>query len=325
MQVAVTGATGLLGANVVRALLDAGRDVRVGVRDRSDTRAIDGLAIERVAFDVTDRDALIRAFTGCDAVIHAAAAVSAGRTGRDMLERVNVGGTRAVCEAVVAAGVNRLVHVSSASVIGLRDDGVPSDETCPYNSGWIGDPYADTKAAADEVVRGFTGFDAVTVFPGYMFGPWDTRPSSGQMILAVARGTALIASPGVNDFVDVRDVARGIVAALDRGAPGRGYILGGVGMTYAEVWRRIAAIVGARPPLLVAPRPLVRWIGAMGGAMTAITGREPVLNPVSATYGTLPNYAFSSARARAELGYGDTDVDRAIADAWAWFRQFGYA
>lgn len=325
MRVAVTGATGLLGANVVRALLDAGRDVRVGVRERSDTRAIDGLAIERVSFDVTDAEALRRAFEGCDAVVHAAAAVSAGRTGRDLLERVNVGGTRNVCEAAIAAGVHRLLHVSSASVIGLRDDGVPSDETCAYNSAWIGDPYADTKAAADDVVREFTGLDAVTVYPGYMFGPWDSRPSSGEMILAVARGTAIVASPGVNDFVDVRDVAKAIVAALDRGAPGRGYILGGVAMTYGQAWTRIAKIVGARPPLLTAPSPIVRLIGAMGGAWTSLTGREPVLNPVSAAYGTLPNYAFSSARARAELGYGDTDIDRAIADAWAWFRQFGYA
>lgn len=322
MRVVVTGATGLVGANVVHALLGAGHDVRIGVRARSDVRAFEGRPVERVSFDVENLESLRAGFQGCDAVIHAAAAVSSGSTGRELLTRVNVGGTRNVCQAAVDAGVSRFIQVSSASVLGLRTDGQLSTEDDAYNSQWIGDPYSDTKHLADGVVAEFTaaGLHTIVVYPTYMFGPWDVRPSSGAMILAVARGSALVAPPGVNNFVDVRDVAAGILSALERAPTGSRYLLGGTGMPYSEIWTRIAKLVGVRPPLATAPAFVVRGLGALGGLWTKIRGVEGEINPVSAAYGTLPNFAFSSARARAELNFPESDVDRALFDAWAWFK-----
>ncbi len=325
-MVFVTGATGLLGANVVRALLAAGRDVRVGVRARSDTSALTDLALERVNVDVTDGPAALgAAFADCTAVVHVAAAVTAGRLGREQLVRVNVEGTRSICAATADRGA-RLVVVSSVAALGRLPDR-PADETVPYNNHAMHDPYSDTKAQADEVVAQFVsnGLDAVTVYPTYMFGPWDVRPSSGAMILAVAQGRARLAPPGINDFVDVRDVARSIVSALDKAPRGRGYILGGEELRYFDAWTRIARIVGARPPIGTAPAALVRTVGAFGGLFTRLTGREPDVNPVSAAYGTLEDYRFTSARALAELGHAQTDLDKAIADAWQWFRDHGKA
>ena len=149
------------------------------------------------------------------------------------------------------------------------------------------------------------------------------RPIS--MILAVASGRARVAPPGVNDFVDVRDVANSIVKALHHAPRSRGFILGGEELRYFDAWTRIARIVGARPPVATAPAIAVRTLGALGGLYTRLTGQEPDVNPVSAAYGALDDYRYSSARAKAELGHPDTDLDKAIADAWQWFRDHGKA
>jgi dihydroflavonol-4-reductase len=326
MRVAVTGATGLVGANVVRALLADGNDVRVGVRATSKTLALDGLPVERVSFDLGDRAALERAFAGCDAVIHAAASVWVGLTGREETHLTNVGGTENVCAAAANAGVRRLVYVGTVSANGVRADNRPADEDVAYNLEFLGCAYAATKHAAQLVVDRYAadGLDAVTVCPTYMFGPWDTRPSSGTMILEVASGKARAAPPGVNDFVDVRDVATGVVAALHRGQRGRRYILGGVPMSYFDAWTRIARVVGAGGPWFVAPAPVVRAAGALGGVWTRISGREPEINPIAVRWSVMPNFWFDSSRAKAELGYPETDVDRAISDAWQWFGEHGY-
>lgn len=327
MRVCVTGATGLVGANTVRAFLDAGWDVQAGVRGASKTMALDGLPIERVSLDVEDRASLERAFVGCDIVVHAAAMVHVGRTRHHEMLRANAGGTENICAAAGAAGVRRVIHVSSVVAIGVRDDHRPATEEVPPNLEWTGCGYAASKVAAQRVVDRFVaeGLDVVVVNPTYMFGPWDTRPSSGKMILEVARGRAIVAPPGVNCFVDVRDVATGILRAVDRGKTGQKYILGGEGLSYFDVWTRIARIVGARPPLVVAPAHLARLGGRVVGRIGRWLGDEPEVNAVSALWSTLPNFWFSSDRARRELQFPETDLDRAISDAWRWFGQHGYA
>lgn len=324
MRVCVTGATGLVGANVAREWLTCGWTVRVGVRGTSNTLAVDGLDVERVALDVEDRASLDAAFRDCDAVVHAAGAVWVGQTGRDWLWRANVEGTRNVCAAVVHAGVRRLVHVSSTDALGIRYDGVPADEDTAPNLGWLGCAYPETKIAAEHVIDEFVagGLDAVIVQPGYMFGPWDVRPSSGTMILEIARGKGLLAPPGGNSFVDVRDVASGTRLAFERGETGRRYVLAGENLTYREMWTRIARIVGARAPIGSAPRLLVRAIGQLGGLYGSVVGKEPEINPMTARFGELPHY-FDSSRARRELGFPETNVDRAVGDAWQWFRDHG--
>jgi dihydroflavonol-4-reductase len=321
----VTGATGLLGGNLARALVASGWEVRATTRDGSKLAAIEDLPVERVHAELEDRASLDRAVAGCEVVIHAAGAGWVGRTGADVLRRVNVDGTDAICRASGEAGVRRFVHVSSVDALGIRTAAEPADDETAPNLAWLGCAYIDTKREAEEVVlrhRG-AGLDAVIVNPGYMLGPWDVRPTSGRMLLAIARGGVLAAPGGGNCFVDVRDVVAGIEAAISRGKPGRRYVLGGENLSYFDAWRRFARILGVRGPLFTAPR-FGSWLaGAAGRAWTAIGGREPEINPITARLGELPHY-FSSARARSELGYPETDLDRAVADASQWFRDHGY-
>ena len=172
------------------------------------------------------------AVDGVDLVIHSAAMVHCGWRYYDEMYRVNVEGTTHLSKIARIAGV-RFIHLSSVDALGLRSDGTPANEETPPG-GMIECPYVLTKrmaesAVLDQVER---GLDAVIVNPVYMIGPWDWKPSSGRMLLEVGSGKGLLAPPGANDFVDVRDVVSGIEAANERGQTGRRYILGGHALTY---------------------------------------------------------------------------------------------
>jgi nucleoside-diphosphate-sugar epimerase len=325
MTTLVTGATGLVGNNVVRRLLEERGTVRVLVRHGADPRPLADLdGVEIVHGDVRDPQAVARAVRGADRVIHAAAHVHIGWTGLDAARAINVEGTRHVAQAVLAAGT-RLVHVSSIDAIGSGEGGAAADEeTVP--SGGVLCPYVVTKREAEQVVLSLVeqGLDARIVNPGFMIGPYDWKPSSGRMLLWVARGWGLFAPLGINCYCDVRDVAAGIMAALEQGQSGRRYILGGHMLTYFQVWRIFAEVTGATPPVLPIGPITRRAAGYLGDLVARITGREPDLNSASTAIAAQKR-RFSSARAEAELGYRARAFLESAADAWTWFRQHGYA
>ncbi len=314
---AVTGGTGLVGNNVVRALVAAGAEVRVLSR-RPPRREFAGLPVEEVPGDLDDTAALSRLFAGVDVVVHAAAMVEVRLGGRAEMEAVNVKGTENVL-AALPEGV-RLIHVSTVDALGMRSRAQPADEDCAPAAHEGGVPYVDTKRLADQRVLAHGG-NTVIVYPTYMIGPWDWRPSSGKMLLEIASGKGLFAPPGGNNFVDVRDDVAGILAAASAPAGGR-WILGGENLSYREAWTRMAAATGARPPIGELPR----WamLGAAGTVDLArrVGVREGEINAASIRMSTLPHY-FSPARAIRELGMPQSPLDAAFADAWAWFGEMG--
>ncbi|HEV3006379.1 MAG TPA: HpnA protein, partial [Pirellulales bacterium] len=172
------------------------------------------------------------------------------------------------------------------------------------------------------------GLDAVVVNPAYMLGPWDWRPSSGRMLLAVARGYLHWAPAGGNDFCDARDVAAGVLAAAERGKTGRRYILGGEAMTYLEAWRLFAQVAGVAPPTCsigrcALSRGVVHAMGLAGNLWGWMTGREPDVNS-AATSLSLVEHHFSTERARSELGYAPRPVRQTVEAAWLWFQEHSY-
>ncbi len=320
MSILVTGATGLVGNNVVRMLLDQQRAVRVLVRT-ANPPALAGLNVESAAGDVTDAASLLRACTGVSQVIHCAGHVHLGWSGQDKHRAVNIEGTRNVAVAARTTGA-RMVHVSSVDALGL---GAPADEETPA-AGSVLCPYVTSKRAAEqalleEIQR---GLDAVIVNPAFMLGPWDWKPSSGRMLLEVSKGFALLAPPGGNDFCDVRDVAAGILAALERGKTGRRYILGGHALSYLQAWRQFALATGAWPPRGAAPGWILSTAARVGDFAFRVSGHESDVNSASVGLSLLPHH-FSSARAKAELDYRNRPLAETIADAWNWFCDHGYA
>jgi len=324
-RVVITGASGLLGGNLAE-LLAAGHQVVATRRAGTQTRHLEDLSIQWADADLSSVEALTRAFTGADAVFHCAAAVTVQREVTPQMTAANVTGTENVIAAATAARVPRLVHTSSVVAVGLSTDGTPCDETATWNFDTAGllDAYAITKRRAEDVVQAAARerIDAVIVNPTYMFGPRDARPSSGKLIIDVVRRRVPGWTPGYNNFVDVRDVARGMIAAWQRGRRGERYILAGHDMTYGDIMRRIANVAGVRPPRMRVPRPIA-WLVGKWGDRVERSGKEPVVNSTQIRYAYTDRFRFKSDKAARELGYTVSPLEPALADAIRWFRANG--
>jgi dihydroflavonol-4-reductase len=321
-RVVITGASGLLGGNLAAIAIAAGHHVIATRRAGTKMAHLADLPIEWRDADLGSRTALATAFAEADAVFHCAAAVTVKREVTREMRETNVTGTANVVEACIAAKVKRLVHTSSVVAVGLTTDGKPCDETATWNFDQEGllDAYAITKHEAEEVVRGARDrLDAVIVNPTYMFGPRDARPSSGKMIVDVVKQRVPGWTDGYNNFVDVRDVARGMLAAWQRGRRGERYILGGHDMTYRAVFETIARVAGVKPPRFRVPLPLAKLIGRAGDFIEA-RGRDPIVNSTQIRYAYTDKFRFASQKAATELRYTYGPLEPAIADALAWFR-----
>jgi dihydroflavonol-4-reductase len=284
MIVYVSGATGFVGGHVARELRDAG----VEVRD------------ERV--ELLDPHALAEAVDGCDAVVHVAALYSF-EAPAEQIERVNVEGTRNLLEAASRAGVRRFLFTSTAGTCGPVPGRLATEEDEPPE--WeMKVAYKRTKIASERLAL---DAGAVVVNPTAPIGDGDATPTpTGRMVANVAKGRmpAYVGTTGLN-LVDVRDVARGHVLALERGEPGERYILGGVNLPLADVFAAIAELAGRRPPRLRVPYAVARAAAAVHLA-----------NSDEVRLARLPMY-FTSAKARDKLGYAPGPVEPALARAVA--------
>ncbi len=323
MRMLVTGATGLLGNNLVRMAIERGDQVRAIVRSGSPSVPLDDLPIERSACGLDDQDGLDRAAEGQQIVLHSAGFVRIGWSGLDEARRVNVEGTRRIARAARRAGA-RLVHISTVNTLALATSTGPADERTPI-AGQVPCAYVVSKREAEAAVRDeiAQGLDAVIVHPGFMLGPWDWKPSSGKMLLEVARHRPPFAPAGGCSVVDVRDVARGVLAAAERGRCGEGYILAGVNLSYLALWKRMAKRAGVRGPIAPLLRPVGRGVGAVGDLWARLSGAETDINSAALRMGSQFHY-YRSDKAARELDYRFGTVDDAIDAAWTWFVEHGY-
>lgn len=325
MRAVVTGASGLVGGNLALLLREAGHEVICTRRGSSKVDHLDGHGIIWRAAGLSEAD-LLGALQGADVLFHCAAQVSVSRRVTPLLQAANVDGTREVIAAARRAGV-RLVYCSTVGAVGLSPDGRPSDESAAWNfaEDSLDDGYATTKKAAEDLVMAAAreGLDATIVNPTYMFGPYDAKPSSGAMILAVLSGRIFGYTDGVNDFVDVRDVARGMIAAWERGKAGERYILSGYGMPYREIFQLIADTAGCKAPSRRIPRPLAQIAGLAGDIAAWFAPDRVELNSNTVRWGYNQRYIFTSDKAKRELGYTVSPLKGAVRDAIDWFRARG--
>lgn len=320
----VTGASGFVGANLARALLDRGWRVRALVR--GDAPSLDGLAVERVHGDLF-APVLTDAMRGCDALFHVAATYSLWHRDRDAVMRSNVDGTRSVLAAARAAGVPRTVHTSSVAAIGARDDGVPADETYQSPPARLIGAYKRSKYLAELEVRRAveTGQDVVMVNPTTPLGPWDAKPTpTGEIVVRFLTGRMpAYVDTGLN-VVDVRDVAAGHVLAYERGVTGERYILGSENLTLRALLDRLASITGRPAPRLRLPRVIPLAYAALSEYVLARAGVQPDV-PLDSVRMAKQRMFYTAAKAVRELGFPQSPVDDALADAVTWFHDHGYA
>lgn len=328
MRAAITGATGLVGSNLAVLLCEQGVEVRCTHRRSSRRDHLDGLPLRWLEAELNDVDALARAFDDVDVVYHCAASVEMRRHPTSAQRQANLDGTRNVLAAARRSGARRLVHCSSVVTCAIAEGeaDVTEEDRWNFPAHGLDDGYAVTKRESEELVRDAAAeLDVVVVNPGFMIGPYDPKPSSGRLVLAVLDGRLFFYTEGYNNFVDVRDVCRGMTLAAERGRRGERYILGGENLRFQEAFARIAAVVGKRPPRFGMPKALGLLGGWLGELGQAVLRRELDVNLVTARYGYCRGYRFSSAKAERELGYSHGPLEDAVRDALAWFRARGMA
>jgi dihydroflavonol-4-reductase len=322
MTVAVTGASGHIGANLVRALLGAGRAVRALVHRNG--RTLEGLSLERVTGDVRDPASLDRAFAGAETVFHLAARITIGGEPPAAVRAVNVEGTRNVVEACRRGGARRLVHFASIHALSARPAGEVVDEA--RSPAGPGAPLYDrTKAeGVGAVLEGVgRGLDAVVLMPTAVIGPADLAPSRmGQVLLDLYHGRFPALVEGGFDWVDVRDVVNGALAAERLGAPGEGYILSGRWVSLEGLAALVARVEGARPPRLVCPMWLARAGAPLALGWSRVSGSRPLFTPTALR--ALRNHRYvSHEKAARDLGWAPRPLESTIADTFEWFRRAG--
>ena len=326
MTVLVTGATGFVGAAVLRRLLDAGQAVRALVRAGGDRRNLAGLDVELVEGDLGDAASLDRAVAGCAALYHVAADYRLWVPDPATIYRANVEGTRALMRAAAEAGVARIVYTSSVAVLGLHADGTPADETTPAMLDDMIGHYKRSKFLAEQAVTEMTaaGLPVVIVNPSTPIGPRDVKPTpTGRMVVEAAAGRMpAFVDTGLN-LVHVDDVAAGHLLAFEHGQIGERYILGGHDMSLGAILAEIAALVGRKPPKVKLPHGLILPFAYAAEGVARLTGREPFTTVDGIRMARKKMY-FSSAKATEALGYQPRPAIEALRDAVDWFRANGY-
>ncbi|MDT8402142.1 MAG: NAD-dependent epimerase/dehydratase family protein [Bacteroidales bacterium] len=326
MKIFITGADGILGNNLVRILLDSGYEVKAFIETGKEASFLGGLAIERSGGSILNYEELKNAMEGCDIVIHAAAKTDTRPPRHESYRKINVEGTKNIIAAVKELGIKRLIHIGTANSFGPGDEKDPGDESRPYTAGKYGLDYiCSKKAAQDEVLRAVReeGLDAVIVNPTFMIGPYDSKPSSGTMILAVNQGKIPGYPSGGRNFVYVRDVANAIASAIEKGRKGECYILGNENLGYKEAFEKMAGALGVKAPGMKMPRWLTLAYGGLLSASSKVFRFTPPVNYPMALISTEKHF-YSSEKARRELGLQQTPVSEALKEAVKWFRDNKY-
>lgn len=325
-MIAVTGATGHIGNVLVRELIACGELVRAFVLPGDDLRPLRGLNVEIIYGDVTDLRSLESAFAGAELVFHLAGIVTIMPSMRKVLERINVGGVRNVIAACRTASVHRLIYTSSVHAIAEPSHGTMIDETQPFDPDRVLGDYARSKALATLILlneAGKGGFDAVICCPTGVIGPWDYGISNiGQLILDFASGHLKSYVKGAYDFVDVRDVANGLILAAQKGQSGRHYIFSGAQVEVPELMKELERNIGYPAPTYEIPSTIARAAGVLASVYYRLIRRRPVFTAYSIDV-LKSNSQVSSARAYQELGFTTRPWQDSIRDQIEWFRTEG--
>ena len=328
MTTLVTGATGFVGAAVLRCLIAAGHNVRALVRPNSDRRNLSGVDGEIVTGDLTEPESLKHAVRGCETVFHVAADYRIWVPDREKMNRVNIQGTVDLIRAAAVAGASRIVYTSSVATLRLREDGSPADEESHAELADMIGAYKQSKFIAEQAVKRLVvdeGIPVVIVKPTAPFGPRDVKPTpTGRMVVEAASGRMpAYVNTGLN-VVHVDDVATGHLLAYEKGAVGESYILGGENRTLQWILETVAEFSGQPPPRIRLPHWFVTPLAHIWEGVTRIRGAgEPMLTVDSVRMARKLMY-FSSEKARRELGYSPRPAVEALRDEVEWFYEHGY-
>jgi dihydroflavonol-4-reductase len=325
--VLVTGASGFVGSAVARKLSERGFEVRALVRPSSSRDNLRGFPCTPVEGDLLDAESVRRAAQGARYVFHVAADYRLWAKNPEEIVSNNRDGTQAVMKSALAAGVERVVYTSSVATLSLTGVGGGGDETHPLAPRDAIGAYKRSKVIAERLVEQMAaqeGLPVVIVNPSTPIGPRDIKPTpTGRIIVEAATGKMpAFVETGLN-LVHVDDVAQGHLLALDRGAIGERYILGGQDVELRDMLAVIAKLVGRKAPTVSLPRAALYPLAFAAEAVASATGKEPFLTADALRMARYKMF-FTSAKAERSLGYRARPYAEALADAINWFKSAGY-
>ena len=324
MRVAVTGATGFVGAHVARLLAGRGAEVRVTHRDASRLSQLGDVSVTPVEADVLDRAALRRAFRGARIVFHGAGGVATRPA--EMVWKVNALGPRLAVEAAAAEGVERVIVTSSVGGVGPAVNGRAGREDDVYRGGGMGLTYVDSKheGESEALAAGARcGIEVVVVNPAYVLGVPVNRDQPGETSTRIVgnylRGRVPAIVDGSTNIVHVDDVALGHLLAAERGRPGERYILGGENIRWIDLIERVADLSDVRHPVLVIPRDVAGALAAVGSVSGGI-----LISPEAFAL-MAQDWRYSSQKAKKQLGYQPRGVDATLRETVEWYLELMHA
>jgi dihydroflavonol-4-reductase len=326
MKAFVTGATGFLGASIVRELLKDGHTVAVLARPDADRRNLAGLDIVVREGDLRDRGSLAQAMTGCDTLFHAAADYRLWTRDPAGMYESNVDGTRNILAAAQQLRFTRIVYTSSVGTLGNPGDGTPGREDTPVAlADMVGD-YKKSKFLAERVAEEFIaqGVPVTIVNPSTPVGPHDIKPTpTGKIIVDfLNRKMPAYLDTGLN-LIDVEDCARGHLLAATKGRIGEKYILGGTDLTLREIFGLLAEITGLAAPMVRLPYTPILWAAYLNAGLSRLTGREPLI-PLAGVQMAKKFMYFDCSKAQQELGLPQRPAREALQRAVDWFKEHDY-
>ncbi|MDZ7739793.1 MAG: NAD-dependent epimerase/dehydratase family protein [Bacteroidales bacterium] len=325
MKVLVTGANGLLGSNIIRQLEKRNIKARALVRENASLLSLKGTRPEYFFGNLTSKEDMLKASSGCDYIIHTAAITDPTLPRLNHYLEVNVDGTKNVIDACIKNNIKRLVYISTTNSIGYGNKEHPGTEDKPAMKPYTNSYYAISKYRAEQEVlkaKSESGLDVLILNPSFMIGPYDSKPSSGKILLIGYRDKFVFITPGGRNFVPARDVALAACNALTKGRSGEKYLLTNANLSYREFYDIVDDITGFKRIKVILPPWLVRGTGLLG-SLAAQTGKAVLLNNNNSRILTIKNF-YSAGKAINELNFPQSDIRLAVREALDWFRENNY-
>ena len=331
MKAFVTGSTGLLGSNLVNTLVAAGYEVKALARSREKAEQLLRHAqVEIVVGDMENIPAFAPHMAGSDVLFHTAAYVRevfGPGNHWPKLEKINVQGTLELLTQAERYGVKTAIHTSSTSVLGIGQNGTPSDESTRPDDYSRNDPYARSKLLAEQAIADFLKthhLPVILILPSALIGPQDPGPSAtGQAIIQILERKFPVIPPGGVSMVDARDVAMAMMNAVERGRSGERYIASNGYVTLEHLAQTVSQVSGVPIPKLRIPYAVLNLVAHAGELTSRITGTQPTLS-VTALKAMNRRHEVSAAKAIRELGVTFRPFEETIRDTTNWFLANGY-